>query len=209
MTRKKDDYHLDQDNAEERSLGSLHSQPHPFEEGGVTAGDPAEFKIDPHQDPAVAAAIQETEQLRKRAAELEDRLLRSAADFDNYRKRTARQFEEMEKTAGDRVLTDLLDIADNFRRAMENSAGTADSDAYRQGIAMIFEQMSGLLAKYDIRPIESLGRPFDPNLHDALMRMASDQYGEGIVAMEMSPGYKRGDRVLRHAKVGVSTGKAE
>ena len=90
MTRKKDDYHLDQDNAEEKSLGSLHSQPHPFEEGGVTAGDPAEFKIDPHQDPAVAAAIQETEQLRKRAAENVDRMLRSAVFFYQYRTRTPR-----------------------------------------------------------------------------------------------------------------------
>ncbi len=207
MTRKRDDMHVDATDADEKELGSIHRQPPPADEGGEIDPAPPQFRTEPTEDPGVIAEADEAGQLRRRVAELEDRLLRAAADFDNYRKRTARQYEEMEKAAADRVLTDLLDIVDNFRRALDNAGDTADGDPFRQGIAMIYEQMNALLARHGVQPIEALGRPFDPNLHDALMQMASEEHGEGTVAMVMSPGYRRGDRVLRHAKVGVSTGK--
>ena len=152
--------------------------------------------------------LTEEEQLRRQVQELEDKLLRTAAEFDNYKKRTARRYDEMIRSAADSVLLELLGIVDNFERALEHSNDKADSGALRQGTEMIYNQMRGLLDKYDVRPIEAVGQPFDPSLHDAMMQVDTDEYDEGVVAMEMSKGYRCGDRVLRHSKVGVSTGKA-
>ena len=73
---------------------------------------------------------------------------------------------------------------------------------------MIFSQLNDLLSRYDVRPIEAIGKPFDPSLHEALMQVDSDEYDEGIVALEIGKGYRAGDRVLRYAKVGVSRGKS-
>ncbi len=150
--------------------------------------------------------LSQEERLKKQIEELDDRLLRTVAEFDNYRKRQARQYQETVKAAGDRVLTDLLDIIDNLQRALEHADDKTDFESFRKGTELIFNQMQNILNKYEVEPIESVGKPFDPNLHEALMQVASDEYGEGVIAVEMTKGYKRGDRVLRHAKVGVSTG---
>ena len=166
---------------------------------------PTENKAD-EQSPA--AEVSEEERLRARVAELEDRLLRAAADFDNYKKRQARMYEEMIRNGNDRVLADLLEIVDNFERAIEHASSTGDNgnDAVRKGAELILTQMKDLLARYDVTPIESLGKPFDPNLHEALMQVESNDYDEGVIALEINRGYKRGDRVIRHARVGVSSG---
>jgi molecular chaperone GrpE len=156
--------------------------------------------------------LSEEEKLRIRTAELEDRFLRTAAEFENYKKRTARQFEEIIRGANDKILVELLGVVDNFERALRHSkenAETTDIEALRRGMELIFNQVAELLSKYDITPIETVGRPFDPNLHEALLSIGSDEYPAGVVAVEMSKGYRQGDRVLRHSKVGVSKGKNE
>lgn len=147
------------------------------------------------------------EQLQKRVAELDDKLLRMAAEFDNYKKRTARQFDEMVRSANDRIIGEFLEIADNFERALNHAGEKTDAEAFRKGVELIFNQMKDLLQKYDITPIEALGQPFDPSLHDAMMQIESDEFADGIVAMEMSKGYRQGNRVVRHSKVAVSRGK--
>jgi len=151
----------------------------------------------------------EEEKLKKRIEELEDKLLRTAADFDNYKKRMARQFDEILRSANDKVLIELLEVVDNFERALQHDNDDADFEALRKGTELIFNQLTSLLNKYDVTPIEAVGKSFDPNLHEALMQIDSDEYPEGVVAVEMSKGYKRGDRVIRHSKVGVSKGKPE
>jgi len=156
-------------------------------------------------------SVTEEERLKDRINELEDRLLRNAAEFDNYKKRQARLYEDMVRTANDRVLSDLLEIVDNLERAVEHAAADNNdaNDGLRRGAELILTQMKDLLTRYEVTPIEALGKPFDPNLHEALMQVQSDEYDEGIVAMEINKGYKRGDRVIRHARVGVSTGPAQ
>lgn len=165
------------------------------------------------ESPTSAAPEGEEQQLANRVEDLEDRLLRSMADFDNFKKRTARQFEDIVRTANDRLIAELLEIVDNFERALEhNSASGADddtADAVRQGTELIYNQMIELLKRYDVRPIESLGKPFDPKFHEALMTVASEEYAEGVVAVEITRGYMQGTRVLRHARVGVSSGESE
>lgn len=157
---------------------------------------------------AEAALESPTEHAVSREAELEDRLLRTMADFDNYRKRSARQTEEIVKTANDRLLVEILDIIDNLERAMQHADnGAADAESLHKGMELIYNQFVALLARYDVTPIEAVGKKFDPDYHDAMMQVESDKYDEGIVAVEMTKGYRRGDQVIRHSKVGVSTGK--
>lgn len=151
--------------------------------------------------------LSEEEKLRKRVTELEDKILRTAAEFENYKKRTIRQYEDMVKFANEKTLNDMLDIIDNFDRALAHKNGDTDLESYAKGIELINSQMHAMLEKYDVKPIESLGKPFDPNLHDAMMQIESDEFEPGHVAMEMNRGYMIGDRVLRHSKVGVAKAK--
>jgi molecular chaperone GrpE len=151
----------------------------------------------------------EEEKLKQQIEELEDKYLRLAAEFDNYKKRMARQYEETIRSANDRIILELLEVVDNFERALHPENDNVDLENFRKGAELIFNQMTSLLSKYEISPIEALGKPFDPNLHEAVMSIESEDYPEGVVAVEMSKGYMQGDRVLRHSKVGVSKGKPE
>ena len=149
----------------------------------------------------------EEERLKQHIEELEDKHLRLAAEFDNYKKRMGRQYEEMMRSANDRILLELLEVVDNFERALHHENDNTDFETFRKGTELIFSQITALLDKYNISPIEALGMPFDPNLHEAVMPVESDDYPEGTVAVEVSKGYLQGERVLRHSKVGVSKGK--
>ncbi|HUV30244.1 MAG TPA: nucleotide exchange factor GrpE [Acidobacteriota bacterium] len=153
-----------------------------------------------------AVELSEEEKLRARVEELEDQLLRAMADLDNFRKRSARRIQDVAASANDRLIGELLEVVDNFERSFEHAEEAANAEAIRQGTRMVYAQMKDLLGKYEVRPIEALGRTFDPRYHEALMQVDSDEYDEGLVAMEVSRGYMIGDRVLRHAKVGVSRG---
>jgi len=141
-------------------------------------------------------------------AELEDQLLRRSAEFENYKKRVARQYDAMVLSARERILDELLDIVDNFDRALSADQEVSTEAAFREGTELIFSQMQDLLKKYEVTAIEAAGQTFDPNLHEALMQVDSDEFDEGVVALEINKGYRLGDRVLRHSKVGVSKGKA-
>ncbi len=165
--------------------------------------DQSEPKEEPKEE---VIELTEEEQLKIRVAELEDKLLRSAAEFDNYKKRMARNYDELIRSAGDRILIGLLDIIDNFERAL-NSDDNANPESFREGTNLIFSQMTGLLKKHNIKSINALGKTFDPNFHEAVMQLPSKKYDEGIVALEISKGYFHDKRVLRHSKVGVSTGE--
>jgi len=144
--------------------------------------------------------------LEEQLLELNDKLLRSVAEFDNYRKRMTRQMENVISNANDQLLAEFLEVVDNFERALTHDNNNSDAEAFRKGIEMILGQMTGLLARYSVTPIEALGQPFDPNLHEAMMQVDSDKYDDGMVALEIGKGYRLGDRVLRHSRVGVSTG---
>lgn len=148
----------------------------------------------------------EEEKLRSRVAELEDRLLRSIADFDNFRKRSYRQMDEAAKGASDRVFGDLLDVLGNLDRAMAHCKESSDVASLKQGMEMIHSQFIALLTKYEITAIEAIGKPFDPNLHEALMQINSDEHPANVVAAEINKGYRQGERVLRHSQVAVSKG---
>lgn len=176
-------------------------------ENAVVEDQPSDMKNNGQGSVAVEPELCEEEKLRRQVAELEDRLLRTSAEFDNYKKRMARQYEDIIRSANDSLIMELLEIIDNFERALNHKDDNTSLEAFRQGTELIFNQMVNLLNKYDIQPIEAVGQPFDPNLHHAMLQVDTDEYEENIVALEMAKGYRQGQRVIRHSKVGVSTGK--
>jgi molecular chaperone GrpE len=141
--------------------------------------------------------------LRKEKDTLQDRLLRTAAEFDNYRKRVDRERRELSDFVAADMLTELLPILDNLERALQAPAG-GDADAYRQGVEMIQRQMLDLLRKRGVKPIEAVGADFDPNYHQAVSHDISPDHREGEVIEELRRGYMLGERLLRPAMVKVA-----
>jgi molecular chaperone GrpE len=139
-------------------------------------------------------------------AEQNDRYLRLAAEFDNFRKRTAREWQDRVRATNAELLYDLLDIVDNFERAL---AVEHEDSAYADGVRMILQQFQAQLEKWGVRAMPALGETFDPSRHEALLHVASPDYDEGHVCQEIRRGYMLHDRVLRAAQVAVSKGAEE
>ena len=145
---------------------------------------------------------------REEAEMYKDRWMRLAAEFENYKKRRAREFEILVESASEDVIRDLLPILDGVGRALAHSEnGDTESEGFQEGIKMIMEQFPRVLYNRNLKEIETIGKPFDPTVHEALMQMPSEIYDAGIVSDEIEKGYSLGDKVLRPAKVVVSQGK--
>jgi molecular chaperone GrpE len=146
----------------------------------------------------------ETTQLRTERDELKEQLLRSRADFANFQKRAKQQAETDRTYAIGNLARDLLEAIDNLERATAALRASAN-EGITSGLDMVQKQLLATLAKYGVEPIDALGHPFDPNLHEALMQQPTTDHPEGTVLAELSKGYKIHDRVLRPSKVAVST----
>ena len=145
---------------------------------------------------------------REEAEMYKDRWMRLAAEFENYKKRRAREFEILVQSASEDVIRDLLPILDGVGRALAHSEnGDTESEGFQEGIKMIMEQFPRVLYNRNLKEIETIGKPFDPTVHEALMQMPSEIHDAGIVSDEVEKGYSLGDKVLRPAKVVVSQGK--
>jgi molecular chaperone GrpE len=141
------------------------------------------------------------EDLRRERDALQDRLLRTAAEFDNYRKRVERDRRDVADLAVADAVQDLLPIVDNLERALQ---AAAEQDPLRKGVELIHRQMEDLLRKRGVKSIEALGADFDPNIHQAVAHEASDTHREGEVMEELQRGYRLGDRLLRASMVKVA-----
>ena len=141
------------------------------------------------------------EDLRRERDGLQDRLLRTAAEFDNYRKRMDRERRELADYTAGEVISELLPIVDNLERALQ---AAAEDDPLRKGVELIHRQMLDLLRKRGVKPIEALGTDFDPNFHQAVIHEESTEHREGEVMAELQRGYVVGDRLLRPAMVKVA-----
>lgn len=144
------------------------------------------------------------EALQQELAEAKDQTLRTRADFDNYRKRMAREMERVRKTAAEMIIHDILPGIDNLDLALQHAED--QSTGLAQGVQMVFKQLQEALEAHGLKPIESLGKPFDPNVHEAVSQIPSDEYEKDHVAKVFQTGYTLGDVVLRPSKVVVSTG---
>lgn len=141
----------------------------------------------------------ELELAQEELAETKNRLLRALADFDNYKKRSALEREQFVQFANEALITELLPILDGFNRALQHSA----SEELTKGIALIKKQLEDILAKHGIKEIEALGKPYDPNLHEAILSK-EDSGPEGVIIEEMQKGYSLHGRVIRPSMVIVS-----
>jgi molecular chaperone GrpE len=139
--------------------------------------------------------------LRREKDALQDRLLRTAAEFDNYRKRVDKERRELAEFISAEVVGEFLPIIDNLERAL---AAASETDPLRKGVELILKQMQDLLRKRGVTPIEALGADFDPNFHQAVIHEASSTHREGEVMEELQRGYLIGERLLRPAMVKVA-----
>lgn len=146
----------------------------------------------------------ELEKLRAENEEYQQRLLRAQADFDNFRRRTVKEKEELGKYASAKLITELLPVIDNFERALNTTGDLSDAASYVKGVEMIFRQLEGVLKAEGLTAMEAEGQPFNPEFHQAIMQVESEEHEEGIVVEVVQKGYMLKDKVLRPAMVKVS-----
>jgi molecular chaperone GrpE len=165
--------------------------------------------------PATAELIATRSELKRvevENAELKDRLARRQADFENYRKRVDRERSETYNRVVADIAAKLLPVSDNLKRALEAEASVeaAESDEFRHflsGVDLIWKQLTGVLEALGVKPIPSVGEPFDPHIHEAVVSEATDEYEPDTVIQEILTGYRLGDKLIRPALVKVATRK--
>ena len=140
--------------------------------------------------------------LEEKVAELEDRTKRQMAEFENFRKRTEKEKSMMFETGAKSVIEKILPVIDNFERGLV-AIEPDNKDSFYDGMCMIHKQMLAELEKIGVTPIEALGKEFDPNFHNAVMQVESDEFESGIVAQELQKGYMYRDTVVRYSMVAV------
>ena len=162
-------------------------------------GAPQENAQAPETDQSPLVA--EVESLKSQMAQQEDKYLRLAAEYDNYRRRTAKEKESIWSEAKADAAVAFLPVYDNLERALKQD--TAD-EAYKKGVEMTMNQLKSVLEKLGITEIEAQGKPFDPTLHNAVMHVEDESLGENAVAEVFQAGFKLGDKVIRFAMVKVA-----
>jgi molecular chaperone GrpE len=163
-----------------------------IQEEGATAADPAA---------QVAALTAERDRLAAEKAELQDRLLRRQADFENFRKRAERDRSDFLQFAGMEFVRDLLPILDDFERALKAECA---SPSYSKGVELIYTRLYEALKKMGLEPMDTVGRTFDPNLHQAVERVETDQAEDQSIVAEFQKGYLFKSKLLRPAMVKVA-----
>ena len=147
------------------------------------------------------AADAETEALKKENEELKNQMLRLRAEFDNFKKRTAKEKDDLYDYAKANSVEAVLGVLDNFERALETECA---DEGFKQGVEMIFHQFQDALKKLGVEEIPALGEPFDPQIHNAVNQVEDEKFGENTVCQVFQKGYKLGDRVIRHSMVVVA-----
>ena len=144
------------------------------------------------------------ERAQAEALRLKDQLLRLAADFDNFKKRSRRELGDVAKLSKEDVLRELLPVFDNLERATSHAAQATDVKALTDGISMVIRQFVDTLGKLGIERLAAVGLPFDPSVHEAVQHLETADHAPGTVAVELQAGYRLGDRVIRPAMVVVA-----
>lgn len=203
---------------EEKDLKKEQEESKEVLEGEETVQPDLEAEETPEEAAAKAAAIEaevkeafsdenlEEKQDKKdiAIADLTDRLKRSMAEFDNFRKRSEKEKATMFDMGVGSIAEKILPVVDNFERAMAAAPKEGDGKAFAEGIAMIYNQLKKTLEDLGVKPIDCVGQPFDPNFHNAVMHVEDESLGENVVAEELLKGYMYKDSVLRHSMVKVA-----
>lgn len=179
------------------------SEPTPTPEA---TGTPA-----PAATPAAPTPEERIAALETEKAELKDRMLRIAAEFDNYKKRSRKELAEQEVKAREGVLKDFLEVVDNLERALASigtGASGKDVKSVQEGVELVLRLFKSKLERYSVTPIQASGQPFDPRLHDAVSQIPHPDVAPGTVLHEMQKGYRVGERLLRPSVVVVAAAPA-
>ena len=171
------------------------------EEGAAESGETAAASQPPPGDPLAQAQAE--------AARLKDAWMRTAADFDNFRKRTRRELDEARRSGREDLLRALLPVFDNLGRALQSAARSTDTKAMADGLSMVQRQFVEALGREGISKVPTVGRAFDPGVHEAIQQVETDEHPAGTVIAEVQPGYMQGERLMRAAMVVVARAKPD
>ena len=151
-----------------------------------------------------AEEVLDPEKLAADLAELNQRFLRTAADFENYKRRTIQEKEDLLKYSNAKLMAELLPVLDNFQLALRSPAESTEAQNVVKGVEMIYRQMLQTLEQAGMTKIEAVGQPFNPNMHEAIMQVEDDTVPEDTVVEELRAGYMLKERVIRPSMVKVS-----
>lgn len=146
---------------------------------------------------------EKTNKLQEKVDELEDRVKRQMAEFDNFRKRSEKEKSAMFETGAKSVVEKILPVVDNFERGLAALSEEEMKQPFAEGMNMVYKQLITELEKLEVKPIEAVGCEFNPELHNAVMQVESEEYASGIIAQELQKGYTYRDSVVRHSMVAV------
>ena len=144
-----------------------------------------------------------TEAMKEQIDQLEDRVKRQLAEFENFRNRTEREKQAMFENGARSVIEKILPVVDNFERGLATVGPEKQDDPFVDGMNKVYKQLITELDNIGVKPIEAVGKEFDPSLHNAVMQVESEEYESGIVAQELQKGYTYRDTVVRHSMVSV------
>ena len=146
---------------------------------------------------------EKTNKLQEKVDELEDRVKRQMAEFDNFRKRSEKEKSAMFETGAKSVVEKILPVVDNFERGLAALSEEEMKQPFAEGMNMVYKQLITELEKLEVKPIEAVGGEFNPELHNAVMQVESEEYESGMIAQELQKGYTYRDSVVRHSMVAV------
>ncbi len=149
-------------------------------------------------------SLTELEEAKKEALENYDRYLRVSAEFDNYKKRVQKDRADLINYGNEKLIKELLPIIDSMERALNHGSNSQDIDAFVEGLRLIYEQLIVSLKKHGVESIESIGQEFDPNFHEAMMKVESDELDDNKIVEEFEKGYLLNGRLLRPSKVSIA-----
>ena len=180
-------------------------------EGGVESEARAEPSATAKGAPSDQADKPATplEEAQAEIARIRDQLLRTAADYDNFRKRTRREVEDAQKRSKEEFLRELLPVFDNLERAVAHASQASDAKAVADGVGMVLKQFQDTLGKVGIKRIPAVGGAFDPSLHEAIQQVETNDHPAGTIVAEVQPGYALGDRLVRASMVVVAKPKTK
>jgi molecular chaperone GrpE len=178
------------------------NEPRDAEARADEGGDPAA------SEPKPGATGDPLADARAEAAKMKDAWLRTAADFDNFRKRTRKELDDARRSGREDLLRAVLPVFDNLERAIQSSQRTSDVKAMADGLAMVLRQFTEALGREGISRVPTVGQPFDPGVHEAIQQVETSDHAPGTVLAEVQPGYTQGDRLMRAAMVVVAKAKS-
>lgn len=195
--------------AEQEAEAATDEETETWEEASEESEEEMPEGVDPKTWTEKRAAKKQAKQDKKdkvykeQIEQLEDKVKRQLAEFENFRNRTEKEKQAMFETGAKSVIEKILPVIDNFERGFATVETEDKDDAFVDGMRMVYKQLLTELEKIGVKPIEAVGQEFDPNLHNAVMQVASEEYESGIVAQELIKGYTYRDTVVRHTMVAV------